>query len=208
MVNIAQNCELPDVGAFITEMQSSTVDLALAPTPLIRPGINVAVGIGADAVATALSFIGLEAFILATALQGENLVELLLELQQDPQLQQDIQTQIRTDTMRCLAPALPRLGLGATDSVDIQETWNELGSEVDDATKETFGFGVSFTPAQVEAMRAWRRTLAQLANCLEILIERSILCRPQESKSRCRVPAIVEPCILRASPDKTEPTGG
>jgi len=205
MVNVADNCELPDVEAFITERQTSSVDLALAPTPLIRPGINVAVGIGADAVAAALSFVGLEAFILATSLEGESLVELLLELQRDPQLQQDIQTQIRTDTMRCLAPVFPRIGLGATKSDEIEETWNELGSDVAELANKRFSSAPpASTPAQVNAIRSWRRILPQLSNCLEILIENNIICRGIESKSRCRVPAVLTPCVLRTNPEKPE----
>ena len=203
MVNVAASCDLPDVEAFIADIEErSTTDLALAPAPLIRPAINFAVGIGADAVATSLTFVGLEAFILATQLEGETLIELLLELQTDPRLQQDIQTQVRTDTQRCLSPVLPRIGLGSTDSMDVEEAWNEVGSEIDDALGDV-NFQVS-TPAIAEAVRAWRRTFAQLANCLEILVEQNILCQTGESVERCRLPAIVRPCVLRASPEKPE----
>lgn len=195
MVNVAGSCDLPDIDAFITEMQGSTQQLAG-----LGPGI--AVGVGADAVATALTFIGLEAFILATELSGDSLLELLLELQRDPQLQQDIQTQVRTDTQRCIDPVLPRLGLGSTDSVEMEETWNELGAMIEEALDDV-DFMLS-TSAINQAVFAWRRTLAQLANCLEILIERNILCNTGETNERCRIPVIVMPCVLRANPEKPE----
>ena len=197
MVNIAQTCDLPDIDAFITEQQSQTPDLAG-----LGPGI--AVGVGADAVATALTFVGLEAFIIATELSGETLVELLLQLQRDPDLARDIQTRIRTDTARCLAPVLPRLGLGVTDSAEVEESWNEIGETIDQTTGSTFGRLLS-TPAQNNALYAWRRTLAQLSNCLEILVEENIICTPNgPSPKRCREPALVRPCVLRASAEKPE----
>jgi len=194
MVNVASSCDLPDVEAFITEMQGSQQQLAG-----LGPGI--AVGVGADAVATALTFVGLEAFILATELSGENLLKLLLELQRDPQLQRDIQTQVRTDTQRCINPVLPRLGLGHTPADEIEEAWNELGPMIEEAPDVDF---LVSTPAINEAFRAWRRTLAQLANCLEILIEQNIICRTNQRNQRCRLPAIVMPCVLRASAEKPE----
>ena len=197
MVNIAASCDLPDIDVFIADQQANTPDLAG-----LGPGI--AVGVGADAVATSLTFVGLEAFILATELSGETLVELLLELQRDPELARDIQTRIRTDTALCLAPVLPRLGLGSTDSADVEETWNELGEKIDETTKSSFGRTLS-TPAQNQALYAWRRTLAQVANCLEILVEENIICTPNgPSPKRCRVPAVVRPCVLRASAEKPE----
>jgi len=195
MVNISGSCDLPDIDAFITEMEGSTQQLAG-----LGPGI--AVGVGADAVAAALTFVGLEAFILATELSGDSLLELLLELQRDPQLQQDIQAQVRTDTQRCINPVLPRLGLGSTDSSEIEETWNELGGMIEEALDDV-NFMVS-TPAINEAVFAWRRTFAQLTNCLEILVERNIICSTGETKERCRLPAIVMPCVLRANPEKPE----
>lgn len=201
MVNIANSCDLPDVQEFVGDLESEPDrDLALAPSPAFNPAI--AIGVGVDAVTTALTFVGLEAFILATALEGETLIELLLELQTDPELQQEIRTRIRTDTQRCLSPALPRVGLGSKKSNEVQEEWNELGSEVDETTKRIY-LMVS-TPAQANALRAWRRTLAMLSNCLEILIEKNIFCRGSSSTKRCRVPAMVEPCALRASPEKPE----
>jgi len=202
MTNVASSCVLPSIEQFIGDLVESQVDQAGIGV-IARPAITVAGGIAADAVAASLAFVGLESFILASALSGENLTELLLELQQQPELQNETTTRIRTETQRCIDPGIGEtFGMGSRPVDELQDLWNRNGSSAIETMASRTGNGAFLvsTPAQAEALRNWRRTMANLINCIEVLIEESIFCQGERAP-RCRVPAIVNRCILRAGED-------
>jgi len=193
MTNVSTTCVLPDLNQFVQNLIENETDLAG-----LGPGI--AVGVAADVVAASLSFVGLEAFILATALEGETLTELLLELQMSTDLQNQVTTRIRTETQRCIQPAIgATFGIGSRGVETMQRLWNRNGSQAMDSMAARTGSGafVASTPAQAAAIRNWRRVMANLFNCVEMLIESGIMCQPEQRGQRCRVPAMVERCLIR-----------
>lgn len=192
MTSVSQSCVLPTLEEFVGRLVDSQTDLS---------GLGVGVSVAAaDVVAASLAFVGLEAFILATVLDGDTLTELLVELQQDVQTRNDTTTRIRTETQRCIDPAVgDNFGKGSRTVESLQDLWNRNGSNAIETMRMRTG-NSSFpatTPAQSSALRNWRRTMANLFNCIEMLIEGGIYCQGERGQ-RCRVPAIVEVCILRA----------
>ena len=197
MTNVSTTCVLPTLEQFVGELVGNQTQLA-GVGPVIGIGVATA---AADVVATSLAFVGLEAFIIATVLDGETLTELLLELQTDPALKQQVQTQVRAEVQRCITPAIgSNFGMGTRGVETMQMRWNQNGSNAMDLMRDRTGAGAFpvTTPAQAQALRNWRRAMANLFNCVEMIIESGIACQPQKRGQRCRVPAIVERCILRA----------
>ena len=199
MTSVAQTCVLPTLEQLVDDLVERTPQQA-GMVPLVGRQLAAATAaVAADVVATSLTFVGLEAFIISTALSGETLTELLLELQKDPQIQQRTQTRVRTETKRCIDPSLGEsFGKGSRKVESVQDLWNRNGMDAMTSMAERTGSGAFTltTPAQSSALTNWRRTMANLFNCVEILIESGIFCQGERGQ-RCRVPAIVERCILR-----------
>lgn len=201
MTNVSTTCLLPSLDQFVDNLVGNQIDLAG-----IGPGIGIGVATAAaDVVAASLAFVGLEAFIIATVLDGDTLTELLLELQTDTQIKQRVQTQIRTEVQRCITPSIgENFGSGTRSVESMQMRWNQNGENAMDLMQQRTGAGAftATTPAQADALRNWRRAMANLFNCVEMLIESGIACQPDKRGQRCRVPAIVEKCILREGEEK------
>ena len=197
MTNVSTTCLLPTLDQFIGELVDNQTQLAG-----IGPGIGIGVATAAaDVVATSLAFVGLEAFIIATVLQGDTLTELLLELQTNPELKEQVQTRVRTEVQRCITPSIgSNFGMGSRKVSTMQMRWNQNGNNAMELMQQRTGAGAftATTPAQSQALANWRRAMANLFNCVEMLIESGIACQPEKRGQRCRVPAIVERCILRA----------